>query len=276
MTIQRSRIQPLDTLLALKAVNLAPDLKANDRRVAAALLEHFNRKTGRCDPGLERIAKLLGISTRTVIRSNHRLERAGLFKRVPHGGLSNRNSYEPNWPRFKEIEAAWRVRLHTAWQASQVSKASPVSCHPCHLTDDNTVTQTYKNNLIRKTYQQGLPKEEEVARDVKSEQRLGRSTVRVRASEAAETAAERRWCDALHAHFGSLPRTYAEVIEAITPVIQAAATAAEMHRRGAGVEHILDYLHLRESPSPQSRCPSDVAGRTDPPTRPDDGSDVKI
>jgi hypothetical protein len=42
-------IQPLDTLLAVKALAVAPDLKATDRRVGAALIEHFNRKTGQCD-----------------------------------------------------------------------------------------------------------------------------------------------------------------------------------------------------------------------------------
>ena len=82
-------IQRLDTLLALKAIHLASGLNANERRVAAALLEHFNRRTGQCDPSLERIAELLGISTRTVIRSTHRLDRAGLFKKTRHGGHFN-------------------------------------------------------------------------------------------------------------------------------------------------------------------------------------------
>jgi DNA-binding IclR family transcriptional regulator len=134
-------IQPLDTLLALKAIHLAPGLNANARRVAAALLEHFNRRTGQCDPSLERLAELLGISTRTVIRSNHSLERAGLFKKTRHGGHSNRNSYEPMWSRFREIEAAWSARFNRRANSS-VSEVSPARRQACHLEGDNRVTQT--------------------------------------------------------------------------------------------------------------------------------------
>jgi hypothetical protein len=74
-------VRRLDTLLALKVLTLVPDLNASDRRVAGALLEHYNRKTGRCDPGIQRIADLLGLCTRTVIRANDRLEAAKLFKK---------------------------------------------------------------------------------------------------------------------------------------------------------------------------------------------------
>jgi hypothetical protein len=43
-------VRPLDTLLAVKTISLAPGLLENDRRVATVLIEHFNRKTGRCRP----------------------------------------------------------------------------------------------------------------------------------------------------------------------------------------------------------------------------------
>src|SRR5438094_10256007 len=105
-------IRRLDTLLALKVLTLVPDLNASDRRVAGVLLEHFNRSTGQCDPGLQRMAVLLGLSTRTVIRANERLETAGLFKKTRHGGYSHRNSYDPNWARFQELEIAWREKFN--------------------------------------------------------------------------------------------------------------------------------------------------------------------
>jgi predicted transcriptional regulator len=107
-------LRRIDTLLALKAISLAPGLKENDRRVAAALVEHFNRETSQCDPGLKRIAGLLGISTRTVIRSTQRLENAGMFRKVRHGGHLNRNHYEPIWSRFRQIEVEWRARFRGA------------------------------------------------------------------------------------------------------------------------------------------------------------------
>src|SRR4051812_2174078 len=101
----------IDTLLALKVLNLIDGLAANDRRVGAVLIEHYNRETERCDPGIERVASLIGISTRTVMRCNERLVAAGLFRKIRHGGYGNRNQYEPIWIRFAEYEVAWRKKM---------------------------------------------------------------------------------------------------------------------------------------------------------------------
>jgi hypothetical protein len=243
-------IQRIDTLLALKAINLVSGLNANDRRVAAALLEHFNRGTGQCDPGLNRLSRLLGISTRTVIRSNHRLERAGLFKKTRHGGLSNRNSYKPNWARFQEIETAWRTRFNAGHSAS-VPEASPTSCQPCHLESDGAVTQTCITNLPKATYEKSPPKEEK-ERGTEFRSREKASATGTSSRDAAETAAERRWNDALHVQFGSMPVTYGEILQLIDGEMQIAATAAEMRCHGAGVKYILNRLRIPRSGSPAS------------------------
>jgi hypothetical protein len=236
-------IQRLDTLLALKAVLLAPGLSGNDRRVAAALLEHFNRRTGQCDPGLERIAELVGISTRTVIRSTHRLERAGLFKKTRHGGHFNRNFYEPRWSRFREIEAAWKTQFNRRANSS-ASKVSSDRRQACHVEGDKPVAQTCGSNLLKETYQEGRPKEEK-GRGIGLGSHVQGSSSGTRSRDAAETAAERRLSDALHERFGSLPLTYGEILEAISPEIQAAATKAETLKVGAGLEYLLDRLRLR-------------------------------
>jgi DNA-binding MurR/RpiR family transcriptional regulator len=60
---------PSDTFVAHKAISLAEDLTGTEKRVAATIIDHFNRKTGRCDPALGSIARLLGVSRRTVIRA---------------------------------------------------------------------------------------------------------------------------------------------------------------------------------------------------------------
>ena len=105
-------IRPLETLLAIKVINLIPGLCPSDRRVGALLIEHYNRETGRCDPGIQRLSALLGLSTRTIMRSTKRLETASLFKKVRHGGYFHQNSYAPNWARF--ADAAWDQRLKLA------------------------------------------------------------------------------------------------------------------------------------------------------------------
>ena len=238
----QAKLRPLDTLLALKALHVAPGLGPNDRRVAAALLEHFNRKTGQCDPGLNRVAELLGISTRTVIRSNNRLERAGLFKKTRHGGYSNRNAYEPNWARYREIEAVWGARFNSRADSSS-SEVSPLHRRTCHLEDDKPVTQTYGSNLPRETYQGGLP-EEGKGGGLESRPRVIGAAAGQRSRDAAETAAERRWNRALHEQFACLPLTYGEILEAINEEMQAAATVAEMRSHGAGLAYILNRLRI--------------------------------
>src|SRR6266436_3150172 len=125
--------QKFDTTIAHKIINLMPELTGTDKRVAAALIEHFNRKTGQCDPGLDRIARLVGVSRRTVIRSVSRVVGAGVFHVVRHGGRSQRNSYEPVWLRFRELDALWKARFRGASTSADGSKTSPKAGQTCHV-----------------------------------------------------------------------------------------------------------------------------------------------
>jgi hypothetical protein len=68
---------PSDTFVAHKAISLAEDLTGTEKRVAATIIDHFNRKTGRCDPALGSIARLLGVSRRTVTSTRRGM--AGTF-----------------------------------------------------------------------------------------------------------------------------------------------------------------------------------------------------
>jgi hypothetical protein len=238
--------RPLDTLLALKAINLIPELSATDKRVAGALIDHFNKKTGQCDPSHGRIAGLLAVSSRTVIRSINRLERHGLFRRKRHGGHLNRNSYEPVWPRFREIEAAWTSRFRSKTTHPTATKLSPAPCQPCHLDGDSPVTQTCRSNLSKETCGKRLPNKgkAEVA-----ERRPARNSLANSAAKAdpARVSAERRWSNDLHARFVSMPITYGQIIEAVDPAMQEAATDAELRRRGGGLAFLLRKLKLGDA-----------------------------
>jgi DNA-binding MarR family transcriptional regulator len=252
-------VDGLDTLLALKAIGIAQGFLESDRRVAAVLIEHFNRKTGRCDPGMERVARLAGVSKRTVIRSLSRLETAGLFRRDRHGGHANCNSYEPVWAGFAEIERAWNARFSEASRANGLSPRSsgmsPASCQPSHLGSDSAVTQTCRTNLQKRTSEEGHSRKELVVPRPPDERW---SAHRVRSGDAAEAAALRRWTDSLHQHFHHLPVTYGEIVEAITPKMADAATDAELRRRGAGIAYIAAQLRLgslHAVPPPSSSRP---------------------
>ena len=233
-------VKPLDTLLAIKVINLMEGLKPSDRRVAAALIEHYNRDSERCDPGLQRLSALLGLCTRTIIRSTQRLEAVGLFKKYRHGGRSRTNYYAPNWPRFAEHRTTWDRRFRFA-AVARGTKLSPSERHASHVEPDSRVTQTYKANLHKQTYRDSRGSKESLATPTA---RKANSVACANSRDAASVAAERRWTDALHQRFASMPVTYGEIIEAITPDIREAATKAEMNNRGAGLAYILRTLKL--------------------------------
>lgn len=234
--MQAMTVEPLETLLACKHLNFMGNLRPSDRRVLALIIEHFNRRKNRCDPGLNRLASLLGISRRTVIRSIKRLETIGLLKKVRHGGLSHRNRYEPNWARFAEFKLGWKQQFAREKNA-RASEMSPSNGHKSHREGDSRGTQTCRSNPIESTY-----------RD--SQLRTREEDPPTSSREASRIAAERRWSVDLHERFKSKPMTYGEIIEKIDPATQAAATAAELKRRGAGIEVVYRHFKLGSPWSP--------------------------
>src|SRR5947209_1385875 len=188
------RKRPLDTLLGFKALSLVGGLTENDRRVGATLLEHFNRKTGRCDPSLGRIARLLEIDTRTVIRSIRHLEQAGLLRKHRHGGHLNRNQYEPIWLKLSELEVAWNARFRGL---SAPSSQSPAKGQDCHLGSDSPVTQTCSSkNLSNETCSVSHPSRSYRSMSLSNHSGQARSRT-VQSSVAMKSAAERRWNEQL-------------------------------------------------------------------------------
>jgi predicted transcriptional regulator len=231
--------RPLDTLLGFKALSLASGLNENDRRVAATLLEHFNRKTGRCDPSLGRIARLLEIDTRTVIRSVRHLVDAGLLRKHRHGGYLNRNQYEPIWLKLSELEVAWNARFRGV---SATSGQSPSKGPDCHLGGDSPVTQTYSNkNLPNETCSVSHPSRSNRSISTSNPARPT-SPPTTGSSVAMRSAAERRWSNQLLRRFGSQPMTYGDIVKGIDTAMQEAATDAELAHAGAGFTYIMDAL----------------------------------
>jgi hypothetical protein len=144
-------IKPLDTLIALKMISLSGDVSSTDKRVAALLIDHFNRRTGQCDPSLDTMADLIGVDRRTVVRSISRLVGTGLFRKIRHGGKFHRNSYEPMWTRFSQLDDIWGER-RKARRAKFVSPNLSLSeGRPCRSADDQDVTQTCLKNHFKET-----------------------------------------------------------------------------------------------------------------------------
>ena len=255
-------LQAPNTLMAHKAISLAPELSNSEKRVAAAIIDHFNRRTGQCDPSLDCIAELIGMSRRTVIRATDRLQKLGFIRRIRHGGHYHRNSYEPVWSRFFQVEADWKGRRSARRARFGAPKLSPFSRQSRHDDGDTPDPQTFTSNYLKETSNEeallqepharsprneksGLPTKAALRPDAPNRERMYRPIGSTPSSTAARDAAERRWNGELMNRFRNQPSMYSRIVEAIDGKLMNAATEAELSHRGAGLRHLTDELLRR-------------------------------
>ena len=255
-------VPPNGMLIISEAFNLVPGYSANDKRVGGLLLVHFNRDTGRCDPGVDGISKRLKISRRSVLYSLDRIcaETDGLFERKVHGGINGRNSYRPRWDRAEEISEYYRDLVAGKIDA----ESTPGWCKELHENGAENCTLVV---------QKSAPKPEEKTKRInqRSDGNLQRSErlrhpngsgkqgkpncqrtipppfandrMTIGRSEAARESAKRRWYDDLVKRKGNDLRP---IIDGITQEIQDAATEAELKQPGTGAGLIILALHSQE------------------------------
>nr|MBA3727113.1 helix-turn-helix domain-containing protein [Armatimonadota bacterium] len=210
--------QAPSTLLAHKAISLASELSNSEKRVAAAIIDHFNRRTGQCDPSLDCIAELIGMSRRTVMRATDRLQKLGFIRRTRHGGHYHRNSYEPVWSRFLQVEADWKGRRSARRARLGAPKLSPCSGQFCHVGGDTAAPQTFTSNILKETFSgEALLQKPDVRSPLHDKRGSAMEANRrpnppipprtfqpfgsTPSSTAACDAAERRWNSDLTSHF---------------------------------------------------------------------------
>lgn len=246
-------------LVAFNVIGLADDMTANERRVATAILDHFNRKTGQCDPSLDTLARLLGINKRTVIRAINSLQAKGYFSRDRHGGKFHRNSYTPLWTKYRTREANWSaLRRRARHDASAPIDLSPCRRQSCHLDGDTRATQTYLSNQSEETCGDAPPRQERETLDV---QQLGKWPGKVakrtgtqpiaderfhvkatRARDVHQDVAERRWNADLMRRYAGDVDAHVKILSVIDDDVSRAATKAEMARAGGGLALIIERL----------------------------------
>ena len=156
-----------DVAVARRALGLVVGLSGGAHNVAYALLEHYNRATGQCDPSVARLATMLGLSVATVKRATNELcQEYSLFEKSSHGGNSHRAKYVPNWEKLRAVADDWDARMASGaapraieteasteetedlFTASKVSKVSPSRAQSCDLDGINIEPRTYYNKPI--------------------------------------------------------------------------------------------------------------------------------
>ena len=168
-----------DILFAYKTLALFPGLTAPGRKIGAALIDHYNTKTGRCDPGMGRLASLTGYSRRTAVRPIEDLTKGEpkLFLKDRYGGENDANSYTPNFPFYRVFVAEWtdnkkaRKKADKSEDAARKERAAMIEAARQDEADkeggdeavtgggdeivtrgsDEAVTQTIPINIIQST-----------------------------------------------------------------------------------------------------------------------------
>lgn len=249
--------QSLDLLIAFKVIGLSSLLSGTEKSIATAVLDHYNRKTGQCDPSIDTLAALVGVSRRSVQRAVNYLARYQLFHRYTHRGHFHRNQYAPNWAQFRKLETEWK-HIRSVRNAQFAGKnLSPSRRQTCRLAGDKDVTQTCPSNQFKETFVahssssstsyaltgRKWPGKEAQCQTGKS--RAPFQAQQSRSFQAAHDAAERRWNLDLQNRYRDKPSVYARMIEALDAELQNNVTKAELGRRGSGVPFLLDELRRR-------------------------------
>lgn len=216
-------------LMACKVVMRAR-VSSAAKAAGAVLLDHVNWTDFRCDPGIERIVKMAGYSRSNVQAGLQQLADDGIVTIRVHGSRMGRNSYDFCWDEIRRRDAAMQEALKSGSPPTRKQGGG----------DPESEAQTRVPNPKIEPVGQARKNWEGVAHRLPATQ--ARPPPTARRSEAAETAAVRRWNGDLHKSFGQDPVTYAAIIAAIDAEIRDAATEAEIRKRGSGIATILEQL----------------------------------
>jgi len=253
-----SLVQKNDILFAYKALIFDGSLSSAGKSVGAALIEHFNKKTGRCDPSIKRLAKLLGVSRATVNRGNAELcdRDQPYFVRVSHGGRNNCTTYSPQWHRFRAFVLALEARFRDGLAPSNASVLRPSRAQNCDIPDLKDETQTRPNNPLKEPLRNSV----EEGPQLRPEVRSGDNVVRMPAphqrsvqgmkvytpshAQAAETAAVKRILSDARANDSAL---YTRISIEADDVMLTQAAQVEMKQAGTGLRALLEILDHAET-----------------------------
>jgi hypothetical protein len=121
-------------------------------RVALRLLDHYNCRTGRCNPSVETLAEATGLDSRTVSRAVGRLEALGLFHVTRRPGRHRSNAYKPDFARLiakiPTISSGFRVEADESAQSPAVRSGNTDSMIPETPVEwpDKTIKETIKKH----------------------------------------------------------------------------------------------------------------------------------
>lgn len=246
--------------IAQKALLLVEGLSSADKRVAGAIIDHFNRTTGQCDPSVGRLALLLDIDETTVKRATRQLCEKKLFKKRSHGGKAGRASYTPNWEEFRRLVIDWDRRMKTVSgpdnSSSNGAEMPPDTGQNCPVDGGENAPQTNLSNQSKEPIpERPVPDSAKFGLSEDPEKELwkrvdeAKSSANYEARERATTGssrAENAWSAAHRRVDAAILQLHPQTKEAVWTWLDEAslneAIREEMSRRGGGMRFILAGL----------------------------------
>lgn len=271
------RIDGVAKARAILVMTFDDKLTPAARKVGVLLLRHFNLNTRRCDPGIERIARVIGCDRSTVFRALNNLIARGYIRRHRHQGQAGTNVYVPNWElllvkadlfdnAFAKGQAFTTAPANDDQVATggQVAETQPATSQFSDSTRRSHATQKPERNLEEKfgsaacspettspdTDIEGLPRKGEAEPHRPNAQRSfmlrisGGTTYSARtmaSTVARQKASQRLWEDLRRL----VPDTvqFAAVVAAMTPVDEEIGLEAEMARKNSGALRLVQAMH---------------------------------
>lgn len=212
---------------AARAGLLASGLRPGAIAVGGRLLEHLNLDTGRCDPGIARMARDLGLSERSVRRSIGELEAAGLVIRLENTGRGHTNVY----------------RLDLAAMGAIASAAAPQRRTRESANPDARVLQNRRRKQLPSVDVERPARAGQRPPDPQQPQML---LPIVNRGAVAAASAERRVMDDIEREGRRRPSFN---VSGLTPAQWADVHAAERHQRGEGIALIHRMLAATGPPA---------------------------
>jgi hypothetical protein len=218
--VEASEVGVVDLFRALETVCRDGNVSDAVFRVVFAVAVRMNRRTGRCDPSVERIAADTGRDRRSVFRALKAAVEAGYLQRRRHAGRRHTNAYSVDWAR---VVAAGECQRSAA-EAERERDAVAVEV----AGDVKAAAPAIAEARQRPTLARLVSPTRETQK------------VALRASEAvAEGAAQKRLYADLRSR-GCFEGYLALAMDA--PDVEARAILAERSKRGSGLAAALDAL----------------------------------
>lgn len=226
-----------DKTLAHRALCIERTLTPAAKAVCSELVDHFNRKTGQCDPGKKRLADLTGYSIRTVTNALRILEQKQFIIRFRHGGGHFTNAYFINWQKFRKI-------AHSGDQPDETICTTPGE-ETLITTGEAQCPQTIERTFEKKPLKERSDRKDNITHHSQPipSRSTGQTFRRLPPSrQVLENLAVKAWERHLRKIVGQ--ERYADALEKLTPEICEAATRSEIKKPGSGAYTVLDTLKL--------------------------------